>query len=61
MNYGPIIRVVLRYIVGGVFVGSQAVGDQLAADPDLVAALSIFVGLGVEAFWMLARKKGWAL
>lgn len=61
MNYGPLVRIFLRYVVGGVFVGSQAVGEQLAADPDVVAGLAALVGVGVEAFWVLAKKKGWAL
>lgn len=61
MNYGPLVRIFLRYIVGGVFVGSQAVGDQLATDPDLVAACALLVGAAVEGFWFLAKRRGWAL
>lgn len=61
MNYGPLVRVALRYIVGGVFVGSPVIGEQLAADPDLVAGLAALVGAAVEAAWVLAKKRGWAL
>lgn len=61
MNYGPLVRIFLRYIVGGVFIGSETIGKQLAADPDLVAAGAVLVGLAVEAFWVLAKRKGWAL
>lgn len=61
MNYGPLVRIFLRYIVGGVFIGSETIGEQLAADPDLVAAGAVLVGFAVEAFWVLAKRKGWAL
>lgn len=61
MNYGPLVRIFLRYVVGGVLVGSAEVGNQLAADPDLVAASALLVGASVEAFWVLAKRKGWAL
>lgn len=58
MNYGPIIRIFLRYVIGGVFIGSQAVGDQLAADPDIVAVASIALGAAVEAAYAFAKRNG---
>lgn len=59
MNLAPIVRIFLRYVVGGLFVGSAAVGEELAADPDLVMALSLILGVAVEAAYVFAKKKGW--
>ena len=58
MNYAPIARILLRYIVGGAFFGSEVIGEQLAADPDLVQAIAIGIGLAVEGFYMYAKRKG---
>ena len=58
---GAIARIILRYIVGGLLVGSVAAGDKLAADPDLVMALAALVGIGVEGFYAVAKRKGWHL
>lgn len=58
MNYAPIIRIILRYLVGAVFMGSSEVGAQLAADPDLVAMGAIGLGLAVEAAYALAKRGG---
>ncbi|WP_224826301.1 hypothetical protein [Cognatishimia sp. MH4019] len=60
MNYGPIVRIILRYVVGGLIMGSQAAGDALAADPDIVIAGAALLGMAVEGFYMLANRKGWA-
>lgn len=60
MNYAPLARIALRYIVGGVFMGSDAVGQQLAADPDIVAVAAVAVGVAVEAAYTFAKRKGWA-
>ena len=58
---GALARIILRYIVGGVIVGSAAVGDKLAADPDLVMAVAALVGVAIEGFYALAKRKGWSL
>jgi hypothetical protein len=55
----PIIRIVLRYVVGGLMMGSIAMGEQFAADPDIVITLSAAVGVVVEGFWIASRKLGW--
>jgi hypothetical protein len=55
----PVIRIVLRYIVGGLMMGSIAMGEQFAADPDIVITLSAVVSLAVEGFWIASRKLGW--
>ena len=61
--YGPIVRIVLRYGVGGLFTAS--VGDMLASDPDAVnvgvAVLSGAVSAATEWFYTRARKTGGAL
>ena len=60
MTYGPITRIILRYVVGGVFMGSQAIGDQLAADPDIVAMASLGLAAIVESAYAFAKRKGWS-
>ena len=60
MDYGPIVRIILRYLVGAAFMGSQAIGDQLAADPDLVAIGSLIIGALVEAYYAWAKRRGGA-
>lgn len=56
----PIIRIFLRYVVGAAILGSQAMGDDLAADPDLVLAISLLIGAATEYFYMKAKKNGGA-
>jgi len=60
MGYAPIARIILRYVVGGVFVASPRLGETLAADPDVVAVVAFAVGACVEAFYIYARRKGGA-
>lgn len=54
---GAIARIILRYGVG-IFAG-MAAGDALAADPDIVFILAAGVGVGIEAAYAMAKKKGW--
>lgn len=58
MDYAPYVRIFLRYVVGAVFFSAQPLGETLAADPDLVMALSGAVGAIIEAAYMYARRKG---
>jgi preprotein translocase subunit Sec61beta len=58
MEYGPIIRIVLRYVVGAGFMGSVAIGDQLAADPDIVMGVSLAIGAAVEVYSYIAKTYG---
>lgn len=58
---GAIARIVLRYLIGGLFFGSAQIGEQLAADPDIVMAFAAVLGIGVEFAYALAKRKGWAL
>lgn len=58
MEYGPLIRIALRYLVGATIVGSVEFGEHLAADPDLVAVLALAVGAAVEAYYAYAKRKG---
>jgi len=60
MNFAPLARIVLRYIVGAGLMGSQHIGDTLATDPDLVLMLSVGIGIAVEAGYAIAKRKGWA-
>jgi preprotein translocase subunit Sec61beta len=60
MTYAPLARIILRYIAGAGVMGSQQIGNQLAADPDLVLYLSLGIAAAVEAAYAIARRKGWA-
>lgn len=59
---GPILRIILRYGVGGII--GYDVGSQLAADPDVIAvttaAAAMIVGAATEAAYWLAKRWGWA-
>jgi len=64
----PLVRIALRYGIGGIlalFLGSDAgveVGDMLAADPDIVDAVAVGASLVIAAitewWWTRARKTG---
>lgn len=60
MDYAPIARIILRYLVGAGVMGSTAVGDYLAADADLVLYASLAIGAAVEAAYGLAKRRGGA-
>lgn len=60
MNYAPIARIILRYVVGAGIMGSAQIGGQLAADPDLVFYASLGIGAVVEAAYALSKRKGWS-
>lgn len=59
MNLGPVARIVLRYVVGGLIMGSASIGERLAADPDLVMAVAALLGAAVEGAYWLAKRRGW--
>ena len=56
MNYSPIARIILRYIIGGIIGAAQ--GDMLAADPDVVTLVALGIGAGVEIAYAVAVKRG---
>jgi len=58
MNYAPIARIFVRYIVGLVL-GMDA-ADIMAGDPDIIACVALAIGAATEAAYALAVKKGWA-
>lgn len=58
MDYAPIARIVLRYVIGAVV--GMAQGNMLAADPDLVTVVALGIGAGVELAYAIAKRKGWA-
>lgn len=55
------VRVLLRYVIGAALMGSSVIGDQLAADPDLVLVLCGLAAMLVEGFYVAAKKYGWRL
>lgn len=59
-NYGPIVRIILRYVVGAGIMGSEAIGEALAANPDVVLIGSMVIGAAVEGGYALAKRRGWA-
>lgn len=58
MNYAPLARIIIRYIVGAI-VGMDA-GATIAGDPDMVTVVALGIGAAVEAAYALAKRKGWA-
>jgi len=60
MHYAPMVRIILRYLIGAAIMGSQQVGESLAADPDLVAMGALGLAAAVECGYALAKRKGWA-
>ena len=58
MNYAPIARILIRYVVG-VVIGADA-ADLIAGDPDVVTVVALAVGGLVEVVYSLAVKRGWA-
>lgn len=60
MHYAPMMRIILRYLIGAAIMGSQQVGESLAADPDLVAMCALGLAAAVEFGYALAKKYGWA-
>ena len=59
MDYAPIARIVIRYIVG-LIIGADAA--QIAAgDPDVVTLVAAGVGIGVETVYAVAKRRGWTL
>ena len=56
MQFAPIARIILRYGVG--FVVGRAIGDDLAADPDVVMFTAMGVGAAVEIVYTWAKRKG---
>ena len=60
INYTVLARIVLRYIAGAGLLGSLLLGEQLAADPDIVLATSVAISAIVEYFYAQAKRKGGA-
>jgi len=57
MDWAPIARIGLRYIIGGIIGAAQ--GEMLAADPDLVTFTALAIGAVVEGVYAFAKRKGW--
>lgn len=58
MDYAPIARIIIRYVVGLV-IGMDA-AETLQGDPDVVTMIAAGIGLVVEVAYGLAKRKGWA-
>tara|TARA_Y100000310_G_scaffold324866_2_gene387336 strand:- start:3995 stop:4204 length:210 start_codon:yes stop_codon:yes gene_type:complete len=67
---GAIARIILRYGVGGVIgylaatfgvTAAPDLGEKLAANAELVAAVATIVGLAIEYARTQAKKRGWSL
>lgn len=55
-KYAPWVRIFARYILGGTFFGSTALGEALAVDPDFIAVGSVALGGAVEAIYAWSKK-----
>lgn len=55
------IRIALRYVIGAAMIGSPQLGHELAADPDVVFAVSGLAAFAVEGFYFASKKLGWKL
>lgn len=55
------VRIFLRYAIGAVFVGAGPIGEQLAADPDVVMTVSGAAAFVVEGVYVFAKRRGWSL
>jgi hypothetical protein len=60
MDWTPIARIALRYLVGAAIMGSDEIGFQLASDPDLVMVAALGIGALVEGAYAWAKKRGGA-
>lgn len=55
-------RILLRYASGAlVSYGMLAQGTDLSLDPDMVLVLGVALGAIAEAFYAMAKKRGWSL
>lgn len=69
-QYGPLVRIILRYIIGpvlgmvAVFVfgmqPDEGIGKELSENADMVALGCLVVGAIVEWFYRRAKKDGGA-
>ena len=59
MTWAPAARIILRYLVGAGLMGSATLGEQLAADPDLVLYGSLAIAFVIEGTYALAKRRGW--
>lgn len=58
MDYAPLARIILRYLVGAGMMGSVQIGDTLATDPDLVFYAAMGIGFVVETAYAWAKRVG---
>lgn len=57
----PLIRIFLRYL-SGFLIAKGILGAEydLSADPELVTLIGVAIGAITEAFYIAARRLGWA-
>ena len=58
MEFGPFVRIALRYGIG--YVLGAETGEMLSMDEELVNAIAIGIGIMVEGVYQYAKKRGWA-
>jgi len=64
---GPLARIVARYLIGAFVTYSlltPEVGEELTSDPETQIVIELMIGgvltAGVEGFYALAKRYGWA-
>lgn len=58
MDYAPIARIIVRYVVG-LIVGMDSAA-MLAGDPDVITVAALAIGGAVEVLYGIAKRKRWA-
>lgn len=58
MDWAPLARIVVRYVVGAI-IGMDA-ASALAGDPDVITVVALGIGAAVEVAYGFAKRKGWA-
>jgi hypothetical protein len=57
MDWAPVARIVVRYVVGAV-IGMDA-AHALAGDPDVITVVALAIGAATEVAYAMAKRRGW--
>lgn len=57
---GPVSRIIARYVIGYMLLGSTDIGSYIGQDPDVIMLIASGLGVICESSYILARRWGWA-